>query len=81
MDKVACHRTHKKSKTFKMACNKSSILRAQAEKKNTLAGYKSGIVLRMSSTAEIPLSSGRELHLQDFTAPLFITRACHLGHH
>ncbi len=30
---------------------------------------------------EIPLSGRRELHLQDFTAPLFITWPCQVGHH
>lgn len=30
---------------------------------------------------EIPLSGGRELHLQDFAAPLFITWLCQVGHH
>lgn len=30
---------------------------------------------------EIPLSGRGELHLQDFTAPLFITWLCQVGHH
>ena len=50
----------------------------KAEQEQSWIGWRG----RLPSPAdEIPLSGGRELHLQDFTAPLFITWLCQVGHH
>lgn len=60
---------------LKGECTESSVKTVQG---------KAGLAGRAGSPSpadEIPLSGRRELHLQDFTAPLFITWLCQVGHH